>query len=880
MSDNDQTLPFEQPIPVHIEEEMKRSYLDYAMSVIVGRALPDVRDGLKPVHRRVLYGMWDSGNRSDRPYKKSARIVGDVMGKYHPHGDAAIYDTVVRLAQDFAMRYPLVDGQGNFGSIDGDNPAAMRYTEIRLTKLAEEMLREDIDKETVDWGPNYDGSETEPLVLPARVPNLLVNGAAGIAVGMATNIPPHNLGEVVDALLLVIDNPDVELRELMQVIPGPDFPTAGFIHGLEGIRSAYATGRGIIQVRARAEIETHAKTERQSIIVNEIPYQVNKARLIERMAELIREKKIEGISDLRDESDRHGIRIVLDVKRGEVPEVILNSLYKMTQMQTTFGMNMLAIVDNQPRVMTLKDILKHFLNHRKTVIIRRTRYDLRKAEERAHILEGILKALDHLDEVIATIRASQTPSEARENLMSRFALSEVQSQAILDMRLQRLTGLEREKVVEEYRELMVLIERLRAILGSDQLVLEEIKKELGELKDTYGDTRRTQIIPETHDISIEDMIADEPMVITVTKSGYVKRSPLALYRAQHRGGRGRTGMVTKDDDFVEHLYVATAHSYILVFTESGRVHWLKVHAIPETGPAAKGKAIVNLLNLESSERLATTVAVREFAEDRYLVFATEKGTVKKTELSAYANPRVGGIIGINIDEGDRLLSVHESDGKKDILFATAKGFAIRFPEGDVRPTGRATYGVRGITLRPGDQVVNMEVLEPWGEILSVTGRGFGKRTPVEEYRIQSRGGLGIINLKVTPKTGEVVGARHVSDSDGLMLITQDGMIIRINVTGVRVVGRSTQGVKLMNLAGEDRLVAVAKLAERDEEDLVEGGELAEGGDGGDGTDELEAAGEDLGEAVLTGLVADLDSQLEEGDFEGDDDEPEPPETVH
>jgi DNA gyrase subunit A len=612
-NNNDQELPFEQPIPVGIEEEMKRSYLDYAMSVIIGRALPDVRDGLKPVHRRVLYGMWESGNRSDRPYKKSARIVGDVMGKYHPHGDSAIYDTVVRMAQDFSMRYPLVDGQGNFGSLDGDNPAAMRYTEVRLTKLAEEMIREDIDKETVDWAPNYDGSEVEPLVLPARVPNLLVNGAAGIAVGMATNIPPHNLGEVVDALLMLIENPDVSIRDLMTVLPGPDFPTAGYIHGLDGIRAAYTTGRGIMQVRAKADIETNQRTERQSIVITEIPYQVNKLKLIERIAELIREKKIEGISDLRDESDREGIRIVMEVKRDAMAEIILNSLYKMTQMQTTFGIIFLAIVDNQPKVMTLREMLQHFLNHRKTVIIRRTRYDLRKAEERAHILEGLLKALDHLDEVITTIRASQTPPEAKENLIARFAFTEVQAQAILDMRLQRLTGLEREKIVDEYREIMILIERLRAILGSDQLVLEEIKRELNELKNAYGDKRRTQIIPETHDISIEDMIADEPMVITVTKAGYVKRSPLSLYRAQNRGGKGRTGMVTKEDDFVEHLYVATAHSYILVFTESGRVHWLKVHAIPEAGPAARGKAIVNLLNLEANERLATTVAVRRQA---------------------------------------------------------------------------------------------------------------------------------------------------------------------------------------------------------------------------------------------------------------------------
>ncbi len=814
----------EHPIPVDIEDEMRRSYLDYAMSVIIGRALPDVRDGLKPVHRRVLFGMWESGNRSDRPYKKSARIVGDVMGKYHPHGDSAIYDTVVRLAQDFAMRYPLVDGQGNFGSIDGDNPAAMRYTEVRLTRLAEEMLREDIDKETVEWGANYDGSEVEPLVLPARVPNLLVNGSSGIAVGMATNIPPHNLGEVVDALFLLIDNPEVTLSELMTVLPGPDFPTAGFIHGLEGIRSAYQTGRGIIQVRARAGVETQAKGERQAIVITEIPYQVNKARLIERIAELIRDKKIEGVSDLRDESDREGIRVVLDLKRGEVGEVLLNSLYKMTQMQTTFGIILLAIVDNQPKVMTLKELLQHFLNHRKTVIIRRTRYDLRKAEERAHILEGILKALDHLDEVIRTIRASQTPAEAKDRLMTSFALSDLQTQAILDMRLQRLTGLEREKVVEEYRELMGLIERLRAILGSDPLVLKEIRRELTELREAWSDRRRTAIIPEAADISIEDMIADEPMVITVTQSGYIKRSPLTLYRAQHRGGKGRTGMVTKDDDFVEHLYVATAHSYILVFTESGRMYWLKVHEIPETGTAAKGKAIVNLLNLEPTERLATTVAVRAFQADRFLVFATERGTVKKTELSAYGNPRLGGIIGINIDLGDRLLAVRETDGGKDILLATAKGFAIRFPESDVRPMGRATYGVRGIRLRGGDRVVSMEELGPDGEVLSVASRGFGKRTQVEEYRRQSRGGLGIINLKVSDKTGEVIAAKHVVPGLDLMLITQEGMIIRINVSGVRVVGRSTQGVKLMDLDPGDRLVAVAKLAE-DQELAAEAGSL-------------------------------------------------------
>ncbi len=821
MSENDRVLPFDNSIPVDIEDELKRSYIDYAMSVIVGRALPDVRDGLKPVHRRVLYGMFDSGSTSNKPYRKSARIVGDVMGKYHPHGDAAIYDTVVRMAQDFSMRYPLVDGQGNFGSIDGDSAAAMRYTEVRLTKLSEEMLREDIDKETVDWAPNYDGSLLEPKVLPARFPNLLVNGAAGIAVGMATNIPPHNLSEVIDGLIAIIDNPALGFEELIKIIPGPDFPTAGFIHGLEGIRTAYETGRGGIQMRARALVETQRRGDRQSIVVTEIPYQVNKAKLLEQIAALIRDKRIEGVSDLRDESDREGIRIVLDIKRGEIPEIILNKLYKMTQMQTTFGIIFLAIVENQPQVLNLRSLLDHFLDHRKTVVVRRTRFDLRKAEERAHILEGILKALDQLDEVIATIRASHTPPEARQRLMDNFSLSQVQAQAILDMRLQKLTGLEREKVVQEYDDLMALIERLRAILASDRLVLEEIRKELQEIRKTYGDERRTEIIPETHEISVEDMIADEDMVITVTNSGYIKRSPLSLYRSQHRGGKGRKGMLTKDDDFVEHLYVASAHSYILVFTEAGRIHWLKVHEIPQMGPAAKGKAIVNLLQLSNTERVATTVAVREFVDDRYLLFATENGTVKKTELTAYSNPRAGGIIGINIDEGDRLLDVRMTDGEKTVLLATSLGYSIRFAESDARSMGRATRGVRGISLRKGDRVVEMAVLEEDGEILSMAERAVGKRTPVSQYRIQSRGGKGIINLKVSEKTGQVIGAKQVQPDDGMILITQEGKIIRISVEGVRVSGRSTQGVKLMDLDEGDRLVAVAKLADRAENEDAE-----------------------------------------------------------
>jgi len=827
----------EETFPVDIEEEIRTSYLDYAMSVIIGRALPDVRDGLKPVHRRVLYGMWESGNTSNRPYKKSARIVGDVMGRYHPHGDAAIYDTVVRMAQSFSLRYPLVDGQGNFGSIDGDNPAAMRYTEVRLTKLAEEMIRDDIDKETIDWADNYDGTEEEPTVLPARVPNLLLNGTSGIAVGMATNVPPHNLNELVDALVLLIDNPDASLVELMKVIPGPDFPTAGFIHGVDGIHSAYSTGRGTIQLRARAEIED--LKDRQAIVVTEIPYQVNKRKLLERMGELIREKKIEGVSDLRDESDRHGIRIVLEVKRGEVPEVILNTLYKMTQLQISFGINLLAIVDSQPKVMSLKEVLEHFLNHRKTVVVRRTRYDLRKAEERAHILEGILKALDQLDEIITTIRASQTPAEAKERLMADFTLSDPQAQAILEMRLQKLTGLEREKVVEEYRELMARIEKLRAILVSDSLVLEEIRKELTALRDGYGDPRRTEIIPETHDITIEDLIADEDMVITVTHAGYIKRSPLSIYRAQGRGGKGRRGMVPKEDDFVEQLFIASAHSYLLAFTESGRVYWLKVHQIPEMGPAARGKAVVNLLELEADERLATTVVVKEFADDRYLLFATERGVVKKTELAAYSRPRATGIIALNVDEDDRLLSAKLTDGDHEVLLATAAGYAIRFHEGDIRPMGRVARGVKGIDLRDDDRVVSLEVLDAEGEILTVSSGGFGKRTALEEYRLQHRGGKGIINLKLSDKTGEVIGVRQVVEDTQVVLITQGGKIIRTSVEDIRIIGRATQGVKVMYLAEDDHLVAVARVAEKEE---VEEGD--EGGPDDAAASETEGEGEE------------------------------------
>ena len=854
MSDEQYPKPLTTAQPVDIEQELRKSYLDYAMSVIIGRALPDVRDGLKPVHRRVLYGMWESGNRAGRAYKKSARIVGDVMGKYHPHGDSAIYDTIVRLAQDFSMRYQLVDGQGNFGSIDGDNAAAMRYTEIRLTRLSEEMLKDDIDKETVDWIPNYDESEFEPKVLPARIPNLLVNGSSGIAVGMATNIPPHNISEVIDALILMIDLPEVSFAQLVDVLPGPDFPTAGFIHGIRGIHEAYVSGRGTIYVRARATIEDMPK-DRQRIMVTEIPYQVNKAKLIERMADLVREKKLEGISDIRDESDRDGIRIVIEIKRGEVAEVILNSLYKLTQLQTSFGINMLAIVDNQPQVLNLKQILKHFLDHRKTIVVRRVRFDLRKAENRAHILEGLLKALDHIDEIITTIRSSQTPEEARKSLIEQFAFTEIQAKAILDMRLQRLTGLEREKLIEEYRSLMELIERLRAILESDELLLKEIRTELLQVRDAYGDARRTEIIQETHDITIEDMIADEDMVITVTRAGYVKRSPLAIYREQGRGGKGRKGMETKDDDFVEHLYIASAHSYILVFTESGRVHWLKVHRIPELSPASKGKAIVNLLELAADEKVATTFAVRDF-EEGYLVFATETGIVKKTELRAFRHPRVGGIIAINIDEGNRLLGVRLTGGESDILLATAGGFSIRFPEDDeiteegnkltgVRAMGRVARGVRGIELRKGDRVVAMEALDREGDLLTVSARGYGKRTVIDDYRRQSRGGKGIINLKVTHKTGEVMAVKQVRSGDGMVLITQGGKLIRSGVDGVSRIGRVTQGVKLMEIDSDDRVVAVAKVVDRDESDGADIKNDADDGILDDPTREDPSAGEPI-----------------------------------
>ncbi len=808
----------EEKIPVAIEQELKRSYLDYAMSVIIGRALPDVRDGLKPVHRRILYGMWEQGNTAGKPYKKSARIVGDVMGKYHPHGDAAIYDALVRMAQPFSMRHVLVDGQGNFGSVDGDNPAAMRYTEVRLSRLAEEMLGDDLEKQTVDWQPNYDGSLQEPVVLPARFPNLLVNGSSGIAVGMATNIPPHNLGEVIEACVALAKNPEISLEDLMKHLPGPDFPTAAIIRGSEGIKKAYATGQGSVQVQARAVIEHHPKGGKTAIVITELPFQVNKAKLVERIAELVQSKDIEGISDLRDESDRDGIRVVVELKRDAVPQVILNQLYKLTPMQSSFGINLLAIVEGQPRVLTLKQALEHFLAFRKEVVVRRTRFDLAKAKERAHILEGLVVALDHLDEVIATIRKAPDPPTAKVELCRRFGLSELQAQAILDLRLQRLTALERDKILAEYREVLALIERLMAILASERLVLEIVIEELLDIKRRFAEPRRTEILPDTSELSIEDLIVEEDVVVTVTRAGYIKRSPVSAYRAQRRGGRGRRGALARDEDPVEHLFVASTHDVLLVFTSRGKVHALKVHEIPDASPASRGKAIVNLLPIPQDERVAALVAVKEFSNDRFLLFATRAGKVKKTELAAYANIRSGGIAAITLEEGDDLLSVRLTDGQSHVFLGTHHGMAIRFRESEVRPMGRVAAGVRGIALKEGDFVEEMATFPEGeaGDILVVSEGGYGKRTPVGEFRLQSRGGFGIILMKLTERTGAVAGIRHVHDEDDVLLVTAQGMLIRTRAAEIRRTGRAAQGVRLIAVNGDDRVVAVAKLAERDE----------------------------------------------------------------
>jgi len=807
----------QQKIPVYIEDEMRQSYMDYAMSVIIGRALPDVRDGLKPVHRRILYAMYDMGNVWNSPYKKSARVVGDVIGKYHPHGDVAVYDSIVRMAQDFSMRYPLVDGQGNFGSIDGDPPAAMRYTEIRMDQLAGEILA-DLDKETVDFIPNYDDSLKEPTVLPSRVPNLLVNGSSGIAVGMATNIPPHNLGEVVDGIVAMVEKPDISVKELMKYIPGPDFPTAGFIHGKEAIAQAYAEGRGIIQMRGKAFTETVKRTGKEQIIISEIPYMINKVRLIEQIAGLVQEKKIEGISDLRDESDRDGMRIVIELKRDTVAEVVINQLYKHTALQESFGVNMLAIVDGRPKLLSLKDALKAFLDHRKEVVTRRTAYDLRKAEERLHILEGLKIALDHLDAVIALIRRSQDPKVAKEGLIQNFGLTEIQAQAILDMRLQRLTGLEREKILQEHKETVELIAKLKAILADEKEIYRIIIEELKDIKERYGDPRRTQILAHTEEISIEDLIVEEDMVVTISHEGYIKRNPVTLYRAQRRGGKGKIGTTTREEDFVEYLFVASTHSYILFFTTVGKVYWIKVHELPQAGRTARGKPIVNLLNLEQGEKVSAFLSVREFQEGRCVVFATKKGLIKKTILMSYANPRPSGIRAISLEQGDEVIGVRLTDGQQEIILSTLDGQSIRFKEAQVRSTGRGAYGVVGMRMDKGDEVVSMEILSLGANILTVSENGYGKRTDMEEYRLQSRGGKGIITMKTTDKTGRVVGAQQVTDEDQLMLVTNNGKIIRLRVKDIRVIGRNTQGVRLIDLEDSERVVSLARLAEKEEEE--------------------------------------------------------------
>ena len=801
---------------IAIEDEMKSSYLDYAMSVIVGRALPDVRDGLKPVHRRILFGMSEMGLASNRAYRKSAKIVGEIMGNYHPHGDSAIYDTLVRMAQDFNMRYPLVDGQGNYGSMDGDSPAAMRYTEARMTKLAEEMLA-DIDKETVDFGPNYDESRQEPLVLPTRVPNLLINGAGGIAVGYATNIPTHNIAEIIDGLLLLLENPEVTIAQLMKKIPGPDFPTAGFIYGMGGIKEAYETGRGLLKLRAKVVVETDERTERERLIVTEIPYQVNKAKLIEKIAELIQDDRIKGISDLRDESsDREGVRVVIELKRNEIPLVVLNNLYKHTQLETTFGVIMLALVNNRPEILTLKQILHHFLEHRREVVVRRTAFELRKAEERAHILEGLKIALDHLDAVIALIRRSQSPDEARAGLMREFGLTEIQATAILDMRLQRLTQLERTKLIEEYQEVLKQIEYLKSVLASESLVRTIIQNELTEIRETYKDDRRTQIVKEEAEISLEDLIAAEEVIVTISHSGYIKRNAVSLYRAQRRGGKGKIGMGIKDEDFVETLFSASTHDSLLFFSDAGKVYWLKVHEIPEASRSAKGKALVNLLALAGNEKVTATLPVKEFRDDRYIVMATKKGIIKKTELSAFSNPRQGGIIALGLEGGDRLIGAQLTDGQREILLGTRQGITIRFKEEEVRSMGRMAHGVKGITLEEGNEVIGMETITPDSttSILTVTEGGYGKRTPVGEYRIQGRGGKGIISVKTTERNGLAVGFLQVRDDDQIMLMAAQGKVLRCKVDDIREIGRNTQGVRILDLDGEgDRVVAVARLAD-------------------------------------------------------------------
>jgi len=803
-----------------IEKEMKQSYLEYAMSVIIGRALPDVRDGLKPVHRRSLYAMHQARNDWNKPYKKSARIVGDVMGKYHPHGDSAIYDTIVRMAQDFSLRYTLVDGQGNFGSVDGDSPAAMRYTEVRMRKIAHQMLA-DLEKETVDFIPNYDETLNEPAVLPTKFPALLVNGSSGIAVGMTTNIPPHNINEVISGLIALIDNPDIDIPELMTHIPGPDFPTYGHIYGSKGIHEAYNSGRGIITLRAKTQVEENKKTGQETIIVTELPYQVNKAKVVEKIAELMRDKVITGASFVRDESDRDGMRIAIGLKRDQFAEVVINQLYKHTNMQTSFGIIFLAVVKNRPQLLTLKEILNHFIEHRRNVIIRRTIFDLKKAEDRAHILEGLKIALDHLDEVVALIRASRSPEEAKNGLINTFDLTAIQAQAILDMRLQRLTGLEREKINNEYEALLKDIAWYKEILSSDSVVKGLIKDELVELEGEFGDPRRTKIVESTADISIEDLIAQEDMVVTVTRSGYIKRNPITLYTSQHRGGKGKTAMGTKSDDFVEHLFVASTHATFLFITNFGKVYQSKVYELPMAGRSSLGKAIVNLLNFDEGEKLATVLTVDEFVDGRYVVMATRKGRVKKTALMAYSRPRSGGLIGVKLADGDELISARITNGDSNIFLGSDGGKVIRFNENDVRATARGSMGVRGMRIDKDARVVGMEVLEAQATLLTVTENGFGKRSLIEEYRTQTRGGKGVFSIKTSERNGKMVSLLLVDGNDELMMVTDKGKLIRTSIDGINVISRNTQGVKLINLSKREMLIGIARLPEEDEDDIEE-----------------------------------------------------------
>lgn len=804
-------------IDVTIEDEMQKSFIDYAMSVIVSRAIPDVRDGLKPVHRRILYSMYELGLTPDKGFRKSARIVGDVLGKYHPHGDSSVYDAMVRMAQDFSTRYLLVEGHGNFGSIDGDSPAAMRYTEARMARIATELLA-DINKDTVDFSPNFDETLKEPQVLPARFPNLLVNGSSGIAVGMATNIPPHNLGEVIDGVVALIDNPDISIEELMDYIKGPDFPTGGIILGREGIKKAYATGKGRIVTRAKTHIE-EISGNRSRIIVTEIPYQVNKAKLIERIAELVKDKRIEGISDIRDESDRHGMRIVIDLKRDVNPNVVLNYLFKHTQMQDTFGANMLALVDGEPRVMNLKEILHHYINHQKNVIIRRTKYDLDKAEARAHILEGLLVALDHIDEVINLIRSSRTDQIAKEGLMEKFDLSERQAQAILDMRLRRLTGLERDKLQEEYEGLLNTIKELKDILANDHLQYAIIKEELLEIKRKYNDDRRTEITSAPGEIDIEDLIDEHDVVLTLTHLGYVKRTPLDTYKSQRRGGRGITGLQTREEDFVYDLFVTSTHQRLLIFTSLGKVYELKAYEIPEAGRQARGTAIINLLDLMPGERVQAVIPVNDFEESKYLLMCTKSGLVKKTPLKDYENIRKAGLIAINLKEDDEVIGVQLTDGDREVLLASHKGMCIRFHESDVRPMGRAAMGVKGIELDEDDYVIDMGLVSDEGQILTISENGYGKRTPIDEYRVQRRGGRGIITMKITEKTGKLAALKVVNKDDELMMINSEGIIIRIGVDEISTMSRNTQGVMLMRMEEGNKVVSVAKIKKDEDEDL-------------------------------------------------------------